>query len=428
MNPSASPTAAAPTPHAPDAAPPPKSADVLIVGAGPAGLALAVSLHDAGFQVTVVERQDRAGLADPPEDGRDIALTHRAMTWMREHDLWHRLPADEVAPLRAARVLHGAGGSRLDLRPRAKQAEMLGRLVPNHWIRRASYEAVCARPGIHLATGWAVDGLALGPADAGSAELSLRAADGRTTRLQAPLVVAADSRLSETRRRAGIGAEMRDFGRTVVVARMRHTRDHEGIALEGFFGAHTVAVLPMNGGQSSIVVTVPSSEANDMMAWPAQRWTDWVQQRLGAHLGTLQLTGQRHAYPLVAVYAHRFVRPRFALVGDAAVGMHPVTAHGYNFGLYGVASLTAALVAARRQGRDLGSFSALAPHEQQHRRETRLIYEGTNFVVGLFTDERPWALDLGRAVLHAAQRLGPLQDLITRRLTDETPAPAWWPA
>ena len=408
--------------------PPPASVDVLIIGAGPAGLALATTLHDEGFEVALVERQNAAALRKPTPDGRDIALTHRAMAWMRAHDLWDRLPADEIAPLRAARVLHGAGAPPLDLRPRPAQAEMLGQLVPNHLIRRASFEAVSARPGIQVAAGWSLAELDLGSPKDAQARTTLRSADGQSAAVRARLVVAADSRLSETRRRAGIGAEMRDFGRTVILMRMAHERGHEGIALEGFFGAQTVAVLPMNGLESSIVVTVPAAQAPAMQAWPAEQFARWVQGRLANRLGAMHPLGERHAYPLVSVYAHRFVSRRFALVGDAAVGMHPVTAHGYNFGLYGVESLTRAVVQARRQGQDIGALDSLRAHEMQHRRETRLIYEGTNLVVGLFTDERPWALGLGRAVLQAARHLGPLQHLITQRLTAQTPAPAWWPA
>jgi 2-polyprenyl-6-methoxyphenol hydroxylase-like FAD-dependent oxidoreductase len=149
-----------------------------------------------------------------------------------------------------------------------------------------------------------------------------------------------------------------------------------------------------------------------------------VQAQLRGRLGAMTLQGSRHLYPLVAVYAQRFVAPRFALVGDAAVGMHPVTAHGYNFALYGADVLAGELARAHRAGRDLGRLDVLQPYEARHRRETLPVYLGTNAIVGLFTDDRAPARLLRRAVIRVADRLPPLKTLITRRLTDRGAAPA----
>lgn len=398
--------------------------DVLIVGGGPAGLALACALDDAGLRATVVDPQGESRLAAPPPDGRDIALTHRAMALMERLGLWARLDAAEVAPLREAHVYNGRDTQPLKLAPRGSGTDKLGTLVPNSEIRRASFEAVRARPGITLITGSRVTAVhAQGPV----ARVEVCGPDAATRTLGAALVVAADSRYSETRRRVGIGAQMRDFGRTVIVCRMRHPEPNQAVAQECFLGEHTLAVLPMNGGQSSIVITLAADEAADMMQWEAERFETWVTAQLADRLGRLTLVGERHSYPLVAVYAHRFATHRFALIGDAAVGMHPVTAHGYNFGLYGVDALTRCLVDARKAGRDIGDAQVLKPFEQTHRQETALIYHGTNAIVTLFTDEREPARLVREAVLKISRRLPPLQDAITRRLTESTPMAGRFP-
>jgi 2-polyprenyl-6-methoxyphenol hydroxylase-like FAD-dependent oxidoreductase len=138
----------------------------------------------------------------------------------------------------------------------------------------------------------------------------------------------------------------------------------------------------------------------------------------------MELVGERHAYPLVAVWAQRFVSRRCALIGDAAVGMHPVTAHGYNLGLAGVESLTATLHAAQARGQDIGDAAVLARYERQHRLHAWPIYQGTNTVVGLYTDTRPLPKLLRRAVLAGSTRLPPLKALIVSQLTGRRPA---WP-
>lgn len=399
----------------------PFDTDVLIIGAGPSGLALARTLADAKIRSIVLDAQDAATLADPPADGRDIALTHRAQTIMRRLGLWDTLPADELAPLREAEVYNGSDPRPLRFDPKGSGEGELGHLVANHWIRRISWQAVQGREAIDLRPATRVLGLAI---DADAASVRCRGADGSESTLRAPLAVAADSRFSEARRQAGIGAQMRDFGRSVIVCRMAHTETNRAVAQECFHTGHTLAVLPMNGGESSIVLTVSSDLAAAMTRQDDEAFTAWVQQQLGARLGTMTLRGTRHLYPLVAVYAQRFVAPRFALVGDAAVGMHPVTAHGYNFGLYGVEVLGSLLAGAQRAGRDLGSLAVLQHYETRHRRETWPVYHGTNAVVGLFTDDSEAARWMREAVIRVADRLPVLKSAITQKLTRRS-AFAW---
>jgi ubiquinone biosynthesis UbiH/UbiF/VisC/COQ6 family hydroxylase len=244
-------------------------------------------------------------------------------------------------------------------------------------------------------------------------------ADGRC--FSAPLVVAADSRLSQTRRMAGIGASMHDFGRSVIVARVAHDSDNEGIAWECFRYGNTLALLPMNGRQCSAVITVAADQAPLWLALSDDEFAARIQTQSGGRLGAMRAASARHHYPLVGVYAHRFAAPRFALVGDAAVGMHPVTAHGYNFGLYGAEVLVRELKRASVTGHALGELVSLRRYESEHRRTTLPVYLGTNAVVSLFTDERRPAKLLRRAVLAAAEHAPALSGLIkgaiTRQLT-----------
>jgi ubiquinone biosynthesis UbiH/UbiF/VisC/COQ6 family hydroxylase len=384
--------------------------DVLIVGAGPAGLALAVALAQAGLRCTVLEQASAASLAAPAEDGRDIALTHRARRILEQLGIWQQLPGDEIAPLRKAHVSNGVSPLVLPFDAQGDGHEALGWLVPNFRLREAAYAVASATPQVELVCGARVTGLSrLGSV------ATLQVADGPA--LQAPLVVAADSRFSTLRRMAGIGARMLDFGRTAIVCRVSHEQDHQGIALECFRYGNTLAVLPMAGRTASAVITLPSDQAGDWLALAEADFAQRVEAQLDQRLGAMQLAGTRHSYPLVGVYAHRFAAHRFALVGDAAVGMHPVTAHGYNFGLYSVQVLARELAQARHAGLDLGALPTLQAYEREHRRTTLPIYLGTNGIVQLFTDDRTPARLLRGAVLRVAQRLPPLRAAISRQLT-----------
>jgi len=210
---------------------------------------------------------------------------------------------------------------------------------------------------------------------------------------------------------------MLDFGRTAIVCRMGHEHDHAGIAHECFRYGNTLAMLPMAGRQSSAVLTVRSDEAPGWLASADDEFAKRLAEQFGHRLGTMHTSGRRHAYPLVATYAHRFANARFALVGDAAVGMHPVTAHGYNFGLYGIERLAAALKAAHQAGHDLGEAHLLQRWADEHRRTTLPIYLGTNAIVRLFTDDRAPARAARTAILRLASGVAPLKNAITRQLT-----------
>ncbi|MFA5939001.1 MAG: 5-demethoxyubiquinol-8 5-hydroxylase UbiM [Sinimarinibacterium sp.] len=384
--------------------------DVLIVGAGPAGLALACALADRGFAVTLLERQVRAALAEPQDDGREIALTHRAVGILEALGLWQRFAEQDIAPIRAARVLDGTSPRYLGFEPTGSGLDALGYLVPNHVIRKAAFDAVAARPSIVLRDGVRIERIAV---DADAARVHLAGGGVSSTRL----LVGADSRFSDTRRQLGIGAEQRDFGRTVIVCRLAHDGPADGIAYECFGYGRTLAILPLNGNQVSAVVTVSSDQAESLLQMPPEDFAASLQRQFGDRLGALRLIGQRHPYPLVAVYAQRFAVARAVLVGDAAVGMHPVTAHGYNLGLYGVEALGRILTNARRRGQDIGSLAGLAGYESEHRRASLPLYLGTNALVGLYTDERMPARLLRSVVLRIADRLPPLKNVITHQLT-----------
>ena len=417
--------------------------DVLIVGAGPAGLSLATSLAQAGFTATVVEQQTGSALAQPAPDGREIALTHPSRATLQRLGTWAHLADHDVGQIVEAQVHDGPLGHHSALQLNAASGAQggasgaaapgpLGFIVPNHALRRTAHTVAAHMPGVRLLTGTQVTRVATLPGHAELDCVPASTAPGDPTtpqRLTAPLLVAADSRFSATRRQLGLGAQMTDFGRTVIVCRMRHTLPHGGVAHECFGYDRTLAVLPLPDDPQeghalcSVVVTAGAADAAALMAQTPEAFTAQVQAQFNNRLGPMALVGERHAYPLVAVYAQRFAGHRCALLGDAAVGMHPVTAHGYNLGLAGVERLTAALVSARQRGQDIGSADALAPYAQGHHRHAWPIYQGTNAIVRLYTDARPVPRLLRQLVLQGARRLPPLQAAIVGQLTGQ--APAW---
>jgi ubiquinone biosynthesis UbiH/UbiF/VisC/COQ6 family hydroxylase len=392
--------------------------DVIIIGAGPAGLAFARGLSGNKLTIAVIERQPRALLQSPPFDGREIALTHQSMAHLQALDAWHRIPTDDISPLAEARVLNGRFSHALRFQPTQRPGQDLGQFVPNHLIRRSLFEAVSISPNITVLDRLTATGIDV---DESSATLSFDNGSKLTSRL----VVAADTRFSQSRRWMGITTVRRDFGKTMLVCRMAHERPHNAIATEWFGYGRTIAILPLNGTSespnlSSMILTQTPARIAALTELDDAAYGQAATRLYEGRLGAMRPVGPRLSYPLVGTYANRFVARRFAVIGDAAVGMHPVTAHGFNLGLSGAASLSTLVTRAAGSGQDIGAASLLAAFEAQHRRATGPLYLATNMTVSLFTDDRFAARVLRDTVMRAGEFLAPVRKAISAHLMDAT--------
>lgn len=390
--------------------------DVLVVGAGPAGLCLSLALARLGLRVEVLERQAASALAEPAFDGREIALTHASMRILRELGVWKHVPAQDVAPLNRARVMDGSAPG-FEVGPETLGHERLGALVPNHLIRAAAWQAVKEVASITVHDGVDVESVAT---DGDAAQVHL--AGGRT--LTAALLVAADSRFSTIRRAMGIPVAMHDFGKTMLVGRFTHSAPHHGVASEWFGDGQTRALLPLAEHLASVVLTVPGAEGARLAALSPEAYAREVEGRLEGRLGRLGLASSVHAYPLVATWAHRFVGRRFALVGDAAVGMHPVTAHGFNLGLASVERLAGAVADSITRHGDPAHPALLARYQRRHRAGALPLFLGTGAVVGIFTNDRAPMRPLRQGILRVVAALPPARRALAAGLIDDGPVDA----
>jgi 2-polyprenyl-6-methoxyphenol hydroxylase-like FAD-dependent oxidoreductase len=169
--------------------------------------------------------------------------------------------------------------------------------------------------------------------------------------------------------------------------------------------------------RASVVLTLPGTQMQAIEALGTPAFDAEMTRRFAHRLGDMHLCSTRHIYPLVAVYPHRLVGPRLACVGDAACGMHPVTAHGFNLGLQSIEALGTELQRAHQQGRPLHDPAVLARYERTHWLHSKPVYWATQFITHLYTQEHLCARLLRHTALRLGQHLRPFRQALAASLT-----------
>lgn len=397
------------------------SQHIIIIGAGPAGLAFARAYQSAGARdaarITIIERQSETAIAAPQPDGREIALTATSAQMLEELGVWQQILATEAWPLTGARVIDAGTPFVMAIdaqRGRGADADApLGHMVSNHIIRRALYDGLGFGSGhdngIDLICNASVTDI-----ERSANGVTVRLDDGHS--LSGDVVLAADSRFSTARAMLGIGVDMLPTGKSMLLARVEHELDHGGLASEWFDYGQTIAMLPLGPNISSFILTVPHASVQHIASLTREALGEVITERAGGRWGRCEARTPVHVYPLTMTYSHHFSGARAALIGDAAVGMHPVTAHGFNFGLMGSVRLARAM---HRSG-DVANPAMLRSWAIRHRAATLPLYVATRSIVGLYTDEHVAAKLARRAVL----RLGgtaPARGILSRLLSARKP-------
>ena len=216
-------------------------------------------------------------------------------------------------------------------------------------------------------------------------DASVETADGRV--FSAKLVVAADGVRSQMREMAGIKTQKWEYGQSGIVTTVAHERPHNGRAEEHFMPSGPFAILPLTGNRSSLVWTERTETANRLIAEDDIVFETELERRFGHHLGALRVEGGRKAFPLGLTLARDFVRPRVALAGDAAHGIHPVAGQGLNLGFRDVAALAETIVEANRLGLDIGSMAVLERYQIWRRFDTVRMGLTSDILTRMFSND-----------------------------------------
>ncbi|HUW50716.1 MAG TPA: UbiH/UbiF family hydroxylase [Sulfuricella sp.] len=360
--------------------------DVIIVGAGLVGASFALAMKNSGLKLALVESAEPPA-PSPEWTGRVYAISPGSVGFLKEIGAWQKFDAARIAPVAGMHIYGDDGKSCLEFDACGSGLDELAVIAEVRWMQHGLWQALQRQENLALFC----------PARCASLRLQedvavLRLEDGRE--LYAPLIVGADGRDSWVRKQAGLDAEPANYRQMGVIANFGIELPHGDAAWEWFRDDGALAFLPLPGKRVSIVWTTFEEHAASLMALPLDDFTQRVQEAGRNTLGQMHLLNQPAAFPLRVLHLEHLVKPRVALIGDAAHNLHPLAGQGVNLGFQDAAEL-ARVLKNRGPQPDCGDHFLLRRYERARKADILAMQLVTDGLQKLFNNRNP-ALKLAR--------------------------------
>ena len=375
-----------------------KPYDIVIAGGGMIGTSLALALAPLGLRTAVVEAVPRRAAAQPSFDDRTTALSRSSQRMFQAMGLWDRIAAAATPILRIHVSDRGRFGfSRIDAEQQGVEAlgyvvinRVLGSVLQTAFDDLGCVEMHC--PARIIAA----------QSSREEARVTVEAERGKARELCSRLLVVADGANSSVRRMLGIDVKQVAYGQRAVIGNLQPEKPLQHVAYERFTAEGPIALLPMADDRAGFVWTVGEHDAERVLDLDDEAFLAELQHAFGNRLGEFAKVGKRTAYPLALSKASRLTTQRAVLVGNAAHGLHPVAAQGFNLGLRDVAALCDCIADARHlasepdesgelaavESFDCGAPLILQRYSSWRRGDQQKLVGFTDGLVRLFGDSR----------------------------------------
>jgi len=380
--------------------------DVIILGGGLIGLALAAALDSSGISCTVIDPVDPESWKDAKFDGRTSAVSSSSRRMLDTVGVGALFP-HAGCPIRTIRVADGLQPGHLAFEAPEDDDEPLGFMHENRHLRDALRARVDAGDKIDLRWKSRAEHI-----ERGEHGVMVRLQDG--SEIRAPLLAVAEGRNSPSREEAGIRIARWQYDHAAIVSVLRHERPHEHIAWEIFYPTGPFALLPMiddeGGHRSAIVWSVQKEDAPGFLALSDEQFAAEAQAAMGGFLGKVGLLAPRQSYPLGFHHAARITDRRLALVGDSAHAIHPIAGQGLNLGFRDAAALAQVLVEGARLGLDLGDRQLMDRYQRWRSLDTLMVAAATDGLTRLYGIPGKLPSAIRRFGMALTSRVGPVKD------------------
>ncbi len=354
--------------------------DIVIAGGGMIGTSLALALAPLGLSVAVVEAVERKADSQPSFDDRSTALSRSTQRMFEAMGLWDEIVAAST-PITSIHVSDKGrfGFSHIDAEEQGVEA--LGYVVINRVLGEVLQSRLSQVEGLDVFCPARIGGVRSEPGT-----VTVTVPEGVLT---AKLLVAADGARSTVREMLGISAQTISYEQRAVIGNLLPERPLRNVAYERFTSQGPLAILPVAQERAGFVWTVSESDADRVMELDDNAFLAELQNEFGYRLGTFSRVGTRVSYPLSLTKAVRLTATRSVLVGNAAHGLHPVSAQGFNLGMRDVAALCDCIADARRSDADFGGDDVLSRYANWRRSDQKKLVHFTDNLVRMFGSSRP---------------------------------------
>lgn len=353
--------------------------DIIIAGGGMIGTSLALALAPLSLRVAIVEPVAPEAAVQPSFDDRSTALSRSTQRMYEAMGLWHQIVAAST-PVTSIHVSDQGSFGFSHIDAKEQKVEALGYVVINRVLGEVLQQALSGVPNLDIYCPAKIAAARVAP---DRATVSLQHEGGAMEELDCRLLVAADGARSAVRGMLGIAAKQVAYGQCAIVGNLLPEKPLQNRAYERFTSNGPLALLPITEGRAGFVWTVAEEEAARILALEEKEFLAELQQAFGYRLGSFSQVGTLNSYPLFLSKALRLTATRAVLVGNAAHGLHPVAAQGFNLGLRDVAALCDCIT-----NFDLDDAGLLQHYADWRRNDQSKLVGFTDGLVQLFSSNR----------------------------------------
>ena len=364
-----------------------KTADIVIIGGGIVGLALASLLANTDCNIVVIEKNPPQSLDENEVSNRVSAINFASQKMLEQAGAWQQIPANRLSPYQQMLVWEKDSFGKIhfdnqDEMIKQLGLDQLGFIIENNQIQQALWKIVSQQANVEI--------ILANPSHLGISENGAFLTLDNGEMLAAKLIVGADGANSWVRRQTNIPLISRDYQHTALVCNVRTAEPHQQTARQIFSPESILAFLPLSDPNlCSIVWSLPPEQAQQLVSIEEKEFNQALTIAFDNQLGLCHLQSSRAIYPLVARYSRDFAQPRIALVGDAAHTIHPLAGLGVNLGFADVITLSEQIKLHLFAGNDVGEYRHLREFERRRKVEAIKVLTAMQGLKDLFAGDNP---------------------------------------
>jgi 2-polyprenylphenol 6-hydroxylase len=356
--------------------------DMVVIGGGLVGASLVAALRSSGLRIALIEPREPSSLpSDESWDSRIYAISPGSVEFLHDLGIWQRMDASRLTPVYDMTVFGDDNCSHIHFSAYETGVAELAYIIENRQLQTAVWEVLQSEKELNIICPASCTAIIW---HSTHAEVQLE--DGRT--LEATLVVGADGVNSWTRQQADIAVSRHAYQQIGVVANYSTELPHRNTAHQWFRRDGVLALLPLTDYRVSMVWSTSEIHASQLREFSAKDLCTHVAEASSYTLGKLDLITPPAGFPLNFAHVDHLIKPRLALVGDAAHGIHPLAGQGVNLGLRDARKL-AEIIRERGLQSDIGDFMLLRRYECARKEDILALEVVTDGLQKLFNNSNP---------------------------------------